>query len=350
MVAEHPGRGRAHPAVRGDRLVDHGPQRGGVPVGHEERPVEDLVQLVGADVAHGPLDGDVHLAAEHPGRVGVGVGEAPPAAVQVVHALLVPVRRLLLGPRRQRRAGERREGRVLDQAVADVDPEPVDAAVEPEAEHVVEVGQHLRRGPVEVGLGGVEEVQVPLAVGDLGPGAAAEDGQPVGRLVAEEVARAFRGARPGGERRDEPGVGRRRVVGHHVDDHAEAQRVRPLEQGVEVGERAEQRVDAAEVADVVAAVDLRRRVERREPDRVDAERGDGVEPRGDARQVAEPVTVAVGERARVDLVDDRRAPPGAAVGQDGSAPLLRAQLRLTARSFGVSITSPTMVLLRRGSR
>ena len=40
---------------------------------------------------------------------------------------------------------------------------------------------------------------------------------------------------------------------------------------VEVGERAEERVDVAVVGDVVAGVALRRGVERREPDRVDAE-------------------------------------------------------------------------------
>ena len=43
------------------------------------------------------------------------------------------------------------------------------------------------------------------------------------------------------------------------------------DQRVEVGQRAEQRVDVAVVGDVVAAVGHRRGVERREPDRVDAE-------------------------------------------------------------------------------
>jgi hypothetical protein len=57
---------------------------------------------------------------------------------------------------------------------------------------------------------------------------------------------------------------------------------------VEVVERAEQRVDAGVVGHVVAEVGHRRRVERRHPDRVDAEPGEVVEPARDAGQVADP--------------------------------------------------------------
>ena len=51
----------------------------------------------------------------------------------------------------------------------------------------------------------------------------------------------------------------------------DAARVRLRDQRVEVGEVAEERVDVAVVGDVVAEVGHRRRVERREPDGVDAE-------------------------------------------------------------------------------
>jgi hypothetical protein len=102
------------------------------------------------------------------------------------------------------------------------------------------------------------------------------------------------------------------VVGHEVDDQPEAELGRAGAQGVEVVERAEERIDVDVVGDVVAGVVLGRRVERREPDRVDAEVGEGVQPRGDAGQVADAVAVRVGERARVHLVDDGRAPPLAA--------------------------------------
>ena len=52
----------------------------------------------------------------------------------------------------------------------------------------------------------------------------------------------------------------------------------------------------------------------RQPDRIDAQRHDMVEPRLDPRQIADPVAVAILERARIDLVDDPAFPPGARVG------------------------------------
>ena len=55
--------------------------------------------------------------------------------------------------------------RVLADAVDHVDPEAVDAAVEPEAHHVVHRRLDLGVGPVQVGLLGEEEVQVVLPGG-----------------------------------------------------------------------------------------------------------------------------------------------------------------------------------------
>jgi hypothetical protein len=81
------------------------------------------------------------------------------------------------------------------------------------------------------------------------------------------------------------------------------------------GERVERRHAAhgrghvVEGADVVAEILVRAGVDRRQPDRIDAEGADIVEPREDARQVAHPVAVAVAETAWVDLIDDRPFPP-----------------------------------------
>ena len=72
---------------------------------------------------------------------------------------------------------------------------------------------------------------------------------------------------------------------------------------------AEQRVDLAVVGHVVAGVGHRRGVPRVEPDRVDAQVGQVAEVRADAGQVADAVAVAVGETARVDLVDGGGPPP-----------------------------------------
>jgi hypothetical protein len=81
-------------------------------------------------------------------------------------------------------------------------------------------------------------------------------------------------------------------------------------EAVEVGERAELRVYRFVVAHVVAEVNLRRRVERSNPDRVHAERREVVELRRDAVQVADAVAVRVLKAAGVDFVKDRVLPPG----------------------------------------
>jgi len=206
--------------------------------------------------------------------------------------------------------------------VGDVDAEAVDPAVEPEAQDAAELLPHLRVLPVEVGLRAVEDVQVPLAglavrLGHAGPGGAAEDRGPVVRgqlavlalAVAEHVAVALGRAGARGQRLLEPLVLARRVVRHEVDDDPESELVRAVAQGVEVGQRAEDGVDVAVVGDVVAGVLLRRAEERRQPDGVDAQRGERAEARRDAGEVTDAVARGVGERAGVDLVDDGGAPP-----------------------------------------
>ena len=81
------------------------------------------------------------------------------------------------------------------------------------------------------------------------------------------------------------------VVGHQVDDDLQPAGVGGGDQRVEVRERAEQRIDVAVVADVVAEVRHGRGIERREPDGVDAELGEVVQPRVIPR-VADAVAVA----------------------------------------------------------
>ena len=63
------------------------------------------------------------------------------------------------------------------------------------------------------------------------------------------------------------------------------------------------RMDRAVVGGVVAVVAQRRRVERQQPDRRDAEVVDVVEPRDQPAEVADAVAVRVLERADVHLVD-----------------------------------------------
>ena len=91
---------------------------------------------------------------------------------------------------------------------------------------------------------------------------------------------------------DEPRVLVGGVVGHPVEQHADVARVGVGEQAVEGGEVAEQRVDVAVVGDVVAEVGHRRAVDRRQPERVDAEPLQVVEARAHALEVADAVAVA----------------------------------------------------------
>jgi hypothetical protein len=137
-------------------------------------------------------------------------------------------------------------------------------------------------------------VEVVAAVERL-PGRAAEGGDPVVRLLRPDVPVGMLA---------EPAVLDRGVAGHHVHEELEPAGVRLLGQPVELGEVAEDRVDVRVVGHVVAEVGHRRGIDRRQPERVDAEPGQVVEPRADAGEVADAVPVRILERARVDLVDD----------------------------------------------
>jgi hypothetical protein len=304
--------------VHGEGLVDGGAQRRRVPRAAEEREVERGVDLVLAQVRGEPLRvGQPHLADQRP-WLGVAVGDRAPRPVHLVHLVAV------LERMRERWFGrvEVGEPAVLHQQRGRVDADAVGAPVEPEPQHVLELLADLRVFPVEVRLLGREQVQVPLAgrtvrVGGAGPGRAAEDGLPVvGRQLAggaaagtkpEQVARGRAG--PVLKRFDKPRVLVRAVVRHHVHDDPDAERVRLPDQLLGLGERTEDRVDRPVVGDVVTGVRLRGGVPRAEPHGIDAEAGQVVEVGADAAQIADAVTVAVGETARIDLVDDGRAPP-----------------------------------------
>ena len=198
----------------------------------------------------------------------------------------------------------------------DVHAEAVDAALEPEAQRLVHRGLDAGLVPVEVGLLGQEEVQVPLPRGFVpGPrravaeGRAPVVGRPIRRAVAPDVPAPLRRA-PRRARLDEPGMLVARVVRNPVDQHAQPARVRVGQEPVEVGERAEERIDVAVVRDVVAVVLHRRAEERGDPDRVDAEPDQVIEVPTDALEVADAVAARVAEAARIDLVDDGGLPPG----------------------------------------
>ena len=196
-----------------------------------------------------------------------------------------------------------------------VEPEAVEPEIEPEAQHLEHLVLHRRVLVVQVRLVAEEAVPVVLAahgvvrpVRDLG----VDEDDPrvaVGLVrVRPDVAVAV-GPVPVLARLLEPGMVGGRVVHDQVDDHAHPALVRGLDEGAKVLDRAVVGVDPVEVGDVVAAVAERRGVERQQPDAVDPEPLQVVELLLQAAEVARAVVVAVEERARVDLVEDRRLEP-----------------------------------------
>ncbi len=326
VVGQHPGRRRADGPDGGERLVDHPAQHPGVPRGLQEVEVEGLMQLVRPHVPGEALLGRRPGLGDADALPVVGVEQAAPAPVDLVDAVLVEVR--------QHRRAEHLDlaarpdvGKPLrlDHPVGDVDAEAVHAEVEPEAQDRLELRVDLGVLPVQVGLLGGEQVEVPLTVGQPRPRRAAEHRLPVvGRQLpclapsrAEDVPLALGAAGARLHGLHEPGVPVGGVVRHHVRNDLHAVPVRVLDQRPGVRQRAEDRVDVPVVGDVVPEVGHRRGVERRQPDGVHAQPGQVVEPAAYPEQVTDAVAVAVGEAAHVDLVD-HRVPPPAGAGLDGT--------------------------------
>src|SRR6185437_798924 len=160
-----------------------------------------------------------------------------------------------------------------------------------------------------------EMVEIVLPPARLpGPGGAAEHREPivgrraVGTRIAPHIPVV---ARPGtaGTAVAEPRMLVGGVAADQVDQHVEAERMRALDQPVEIVERAEYRIDRAMIGHVIAEVAHRREEERRGPYGVDAERRDIIELRRDAGQVADAVAIRIAETARIDLIDDGAGPP-----------------------------------------
>ena len=326
VVGEHPGGGRADGVEGGQRFADDGGQGVAVPQRAQVVEVERLVHLArGHPVGQPRQRSHVRLRTEH--RLSrVLLADLPPARENVVQ----------LGLPEHGRVGEGEAGLrgavrcpapvghavLLEHRVGDVDPETPGAGVQPEAQGLFELFLHRGVAPVEVGLGGVEEVEVVLAWGavggrDAGPAGPAEERGPVVRRGVPAFAKpigkvehgAFGGSRPGGKGRLEERVFVGAVVGDDVDDDADAEGLGGVDQGLGVVHGAEERVNAPVVGDVVAGVLLRGGEEGGEPDGVHAQGGDLGQLGGDAGKVAHAGPGRVLEGARVDLVDHRPAPP-----------------------------------------
>ena len=192
-----------------------------------------------------------------------------------------------------------------------VEPEAVDAGIEPALHDLHDRADHARIVEIEVRLVREEAVPVELAgfripgpVRFLGVG---ED-DPRARIflvgVAPDipVARArFRVAAAGAL---EPVV----LVGGVIDDElGDDPQAAPLgldDEAPEILHGAEIGIDRAVVGDVVAVVAAGRGIERQQPQRGDAEILQIVELLGQPGEIADAVIVAVGEGLDVKLIDD----------------------------------------------
>ena len=207
------------------------------------------------------------------------------------------------------------ESRILHHPGGDIDPEAVDTTAEPEPGHIVHCFADGRIPPVQVRLLTEERVEVVLA-GALVvlPGRTAEQAEPVVREgavrpgVAPEVPIPA-GVRQGRARLLEPGVSVGRVIGHVVNDDTELPPMSFVDEPVEGRERAEQRVDVLVIGDVVAEVGHRRSIERGEPEPLDAQPLEVLEPTRDPIEIAGSVAVGILEAPGVDLIQRSAAPP-----------------------------------------
>lgn len=206
------------------------------------------------------------------------------------------------------------DGRFLD--VDDgIDAEAADAFIDPEIGRIIEGLADGRILPIQIWLFDGEGVQVILLPFFAPrPGRAAEDRAPVRRRrtvlfgIAPDVpvglvvsAAAFRFL--------EPGVPVRRMVIDQVHDDADIPLLPFGNESIHISHRAIARVDGRIVADVIAVIDHRRRVDRRQPDGADAEFPEIIQVTRHAGNIAFAAARRVLEAAGVNLIDSRLLPP-----------------------------------------
>ena len=200
---------------------------------------------------------------------------------------------------------------LLDDERQRIHTEPADAELQPETHDPAHLAAHLGVRPIQVWLEFEEAVEIVLArLAVEGPRARLHTWEnhalvPVLRtLFRPEVPRAA-SRLAAGACFSEPRVLVRGVVDHEIHQDPQAVLSRLLNQLHEVAARPVARVHAVEVADIVAVVPVRRRMERGEPDRIDAEVLEVLEPPNEPLEVADAVAARVEERLHLEAIDHR---------------------------------------------
>ena len=200
----------------------------------------------------------------------------------------------------------------LDEVGHRIEPQAVDAHVEPEVHDSQHGLEHCRVVEVEIGLVGIEAVpEIGLGFGVPRPVGAQridEDDARAGIFlvaVGPDVEIALGRARRRHAGALEPGVLVGGMVDHQLGDDADAEPVGFLDQLLHVVEGAVLGMHRGVFGDVVAVILARRGIERQQPDRVDAQLGDIGQPGDQAGKIPDAVVVRIEERLHVELVDDR---------------------------------------------
>src|SRR5580704_18024817 len=81
------------------------------------------------------------------------------------------------------------------------------------------------------------------------------------------------------------------------------------DQPVEIRKIAEDRSNVAIIRNVISEIRHRRRINRRNPNRIDAKSHHMVEALNDSRKIADSIAVGILKRPRINLIDDATLPP-----------------------------------------
>ncbi|MNM28348.1 hypothetical protein D3C81_388620 [compost metagenome] len=229
----------------------------------------------------------------------------------------------------------------LDQVRDRVQAQTVDTHVEPIAHHRQHRFHDLRIIEIQVGLVGVETVpkvltghRIPGPVGFFG----VEKNDPgavvllvvIGPHVKVPRRRTFLGLACALK----PRVLIRGVVDDQFGDHSQAALVRLGDEALGIGHGPVVAVHAAILGDVIAIVAAWRRIERQEPDGIDAKVGDVIEFGDQAGKVADPVVVGVEIGFDMNLIDHRVLVPERVLDEGGCLGFLR-HLKLLLNSLHI---------------
>src|SRR3954470_16995438 len=97
----------------------------------------------------------------------------------------------------------------------------------------------------------------------------------------------------------------RRVIDDQIDDDPDADLVGMVHEVDEISERAELRMDAVVVGNVVPVVAIGRRIKRLQPEARNSKAGEVIEPSRQAGEVADAVSVCVDVLLNVEAIDHR---------------------------------------------